>query len=393
MRSASLVCPALLAAATLTFNLFEPNNTFGQPQPKAAPAAEAVEMDPAKAVAEFIKRRDDLAKLDQKLRKEFETATPERKQKIAAEHTAAMNAFGRYAEKIIPIAAKAAIPAYIKDEKDVGAEDLTLAYLGSLLQTNRYADTAKVADELIAAGRSNPALYTFSGMAHFAIHDFAKAKELLTEAGKRDLEGQPQEATVFLKSCDQYAKYWETEKAIRAKEAKANDLPIVVFKTSRGDITLELFENEAPNTVANFISLVESKYYDGTKFHRVIPNFMAQGGDAKSKDDDPSDDGTGGPGYRIPCECYEPNARIHFQGSLSMAHAGKDTGGSQFFLTHLPTAHLNPNAQAERGHTVFGRITKGMNIAAALQVGDEILSAKVVRKRDHEYKPKTTAGD
>jgi cyclophilin family peptidyl-prolyl cis-trans isomerase len=133
--------------------------------------------------------------------------------------------------------------------------------------------------------------------------------------------------------------------------------------------------------VANFISLVEAKKYDGIKFHRVIPNFMAQGGDPNTLDDDPGNDGQGGPGYTIKCECYAKNARKHFRGSISMAHAGKDTGGSQFFLTHLPTPHLNADAERKTGHTVFGRVIKGQEIVDDLTVGDEIESATVERKR------------
>ena len=123
---------------------------------------------------------------------------------------------------------------------------------------------------------------------------------------------------------------WAKEKKIREAEDKADDLPRVLLKTSAGDIEIELFENEAPNTVLNFITLVDKGFYNGLKFHRVLPGFMAQGGDPKG-------DGTGGPGYTIPCECYQANHRLHFRGSLSMAHAGRDTGGSQFFLTFVPT--------------------------------------------------------
>ena len=108
---------------------------------------------------------------------------------------------------------------------------------------------------------------------------------------------------------------WAKEKKIREAEAKADDLPRVLMKTSAGDIEIELFENEAPNTVLNFITLVDKGFYNGLKFHRVLPGFMAQGGDPKG-------DGTGGPGYTIPCECYRPDHRLHFRGSLSMAHAG-----------------------------------------------------------------------
>ena len=114
------------------------------------------------------------------------------------------------------------------------------------------------------------------------------------------------------------------------KAQTENDLPRVELKTSKGDVVIELFEDEAPNTVANFIQLVEKKYYDGLKFHRVIDGFMAQGGCPKGT-------GTAGPGYSIACECQLKGARKHARGSLSMAHAGRDTGGSQFFITFAAT--------------------------------------------------------
>ena len=112
--------------------------------------------------------------------------------------------------------------------------------------------------------------------------------------------------------------------------------------TSKGVILLKLFNEETPNTVANFVSLVKDGYYDGLSFHRVIPGFMAQGGC-------PSGTGTGGPGYSIACET-DKNTSIHTRGTLSMAHAGPNTGGSQFFITFVATPHL------DGVHTVFGAI-------------------------------------
>ncbi|HUY32365.1 MAG TPA: peptidylprolyl isomerase [Pirellulales bacterium] len=161
-----------------------------------------------------------------------------------------------------------------------------------------------------------------------------------------------------------------------------NDLPRVEFKTSKGDVVIELFEDEAPNTVANFIQLVEKKYYDGLKFHRVIDGFMAQGGCPKGT-------GTAGPGYSIACECQLKGARKHARGSLSMAHAGRDTGGSQFFITFTATSHLDGK------HTVFGQVIEGMNAIDQLNrtetgaTPDTIVTAKVLRKRAHPYVPKT----
>lgn len=140
------------------------------------------------------------------------------------------------------------------------------------------------------------------------------------------------------------------------------------------------------------MSLVEKEFYDGLTFHRVLAGFMAQGGC-------PTGDGSGGPGYKIYCESYKENHRNHFRGSLSMAHAGRDTGGSQFYLTFVPTIHLDGK------HTVFGRVIEGLDVLAELQrtepgkeekgqplaKPDKIISAKVIRKRPHPYLPKKVA--
>lgn len=172
-----------------------------------------------------------------------------------------------------------------------------------------------------------------------------------------------------------------------AREAvSAEPLPKVLLKTTKGDIVVELYEDEAPNTVANFVSLVEKKFYNGLPFHRVIDGFMAQGGD-------PDRRGTGGPGYTIACECYQSNARKHQRGSLSMAHAGRDTGGSQFYITFGAPAHLNGR------HTVFGQVVEGMAVVDKLQrtetngipngsKPDEIIEARMLNKRSHPYEPK-----
>jgi peptidyl-prolyl cis-trans isomerase B (cyclophilin B) len=127
-----------------------------------------------------------------------------------------------------------------------------------------------------------------------------------------------------------------------------------IIETDKGNIELTLFEKEAPNTVANFEKLAKSGFYDGLTFHRVIPEFVIQGGCPKGN-------GTGGPGYTIKCEI---NPHKHGTGALSMAHAGKDTGGSQFFITHSPQQHL------DGVHTVFGKVIKGMKVVNAVKPGD-----------------------
>jgi peptidyl-prolyl cis-trans isomerase B (cyclophilin B) len=140
--------------------------------------------------------------------------------------------------------------------------------------------------------------------------------------------------------------------------------------TSRGTIVAELYDEEAPATVGNFEKLSNAEFYDGTRFHRVISNFMIQGGDPYSKDPNDPRVGTGGPGYKIKCETHR-NVHKHVAGTLSMAHAGKDTGGSQFFICHSPQRHL------DGVHTVFGQVTKGMDVVNAIKQNDQVKSVKV----------------
>lgn len=149
---------------------------------------------------------------------------------------------------------------------------------------------------------------------------------------------------------------------------------LATFETTKGTIVAELYPNEAPKTVENFEKLANSGFYDGVKFHRVIPDFVVQGGDPLSRDLPEGDRkiGTGGPGWRIPCET-SGNPHKHKVGALSMAHAGKDTGGSQFFmvLSESNTRHLNGV------HTVFGQITDGLDAMQQIVQNDAMTSVRV----------------
>ncbi|MBV8827804.1 MAG: peptidylprolyl isomerase [Acidobacteriaceae bacterium] len=133
--------------------------------------------------------------------------------------------------------------------------------------------------------------------------------------------------------------------------------------TSRGSIVVDLFPKEAPKTVNNFVFLAREGFYDGTLFHRVIPNFMIQGGD-------PEGSGRGGPGYRFEDET-KGNPQKHQVGSLSMANAGPNTNGSQFFITHVVTDWLDGK------HTVFGRVRSGQDVVNAVKQGDQLKSVKI----------------
>lgn len=142
------------------------------------------------------------------------------------------------------------------------------------------------------------------------------------------------------------------------------------IETTKGTIEIEFFDNDAPNTVKNFVTLAEKGFYNGLKFHRVIDDFVIQGGD-------PSGTGAGGPGYAIPCELNGGN-QVHIDGALSMAHAGRDTGGSQFFIV------LNKNScgHLDRKHTVFGKTTKGFDVVKQIRQGDKMLKVTVSNVND-----------
>jgi len=140
------------------------------------------------------------------------------------------------------------------------------------------------------------------------------------------------------------------------------------IKTVRGTMKVEFYEKDAPNTVKNFVDLSKKGFYNGLTFHRVIPNFVIQGGC-------PYGTGVGGPGYKIKCE-LDGNNQYHDRGVLSMAHAGRDTGGSQFFICHnrQNTAHL------DRNHTCFGKVVDGLEVIDLIQQGDKIESIVISEK-------------
>ena len=140
----------------------------------------------------------------------------------------------------------------------------------------------------------------------------------------------------------------------------------VKISTDKGDMIAELYDNETPITVNNFKDLIGKKFYDGLNFHRVIPNFVIQGGC-------PNGTGTGGPGYNIPCE-VTAQKQFHDRGVLSMAHAGRNTGGSQFFVCHgrQGTAHLDGN------HTCFGKVNEGLEVIDLISSGDKINSITII---------------
>ena len=263
--------------------------------------------------------------------------------------------------------------------------EVVLDWAAQLDRQNRFAKALRAIEGLESEELSKPKAAGIYADLLFAENRFAEAIGVLESVDEKLLlENPAQKASIDSRKTrfNDIAIKWETELAIRESEAAIDDLPRVQLITSKGSILLELFEDHAPNTVANFISLAETGYYDGTRFHRVLPKFMAQGGDPNSHEGASGQAGSGGPGYTIKDEHTSEDIRHHFAGSLSMAKApGANSGGSQFFLTHLPTSHLDGR------HTVFGRIIDGLDVARVIEKDDDIMAVIVVRKRNHEYEP------
>ena len=159
------------------------------------------------------------------------------------------------------------------------------------------------------------------------------------------------------------ANQWSTPPAMTINTKKGY---LATVETDRGTIEVELFPQYAPKTVNNFVFLANDGYYDGVSFHRVIANFMVQGGD-------PTGTGRGGPGYRFEDE-FHGNPMRHETGSLSMANAGPGTNGSQFFITHAPQPHLDGR------HTVFGKVVKGQDVVDAIRQGDKMNKVTITEK-------------
>lgn len=148
-----------------------------------------------------------------------------------------------------------------------------------------------------------------------------------------------------------------------------------LIHTEKGLLKTEFYEKDAPNTVENFIKLAESGYYDGLRFHRVIPDFVIQGGCPHSKDPSDPRTGSGGPGYQIDCE-LEGDNQYHDRGVLSMAHAGRNTGGSQFFICHS----RNNTSHLDRNHTCFGKVVEGLDVIDQIEAGNLIEKIEIIEE-------------
>jgi len=293
------------------------------------------------------------------------------------------------------------VDLYINNEDAISIPDSLPETIFSvrkkLLKTDHDADTIAVLRRLLIAKPDNEQLKLDLGLALLKTNQFTEANEIIDTITPNVLEKLEDADNQLLRIRVPLQRAYEQEKKILAAEAD-DDLPRVEINTTQGRIIVELFENEAPDTVGNFIQLVELGFYTDVIFHRVISKFMAQTGLVAFR-------GNGyviqRPGYSIYDETK--GGRGHFYGYLSMAKTDQpNSGSSQFFITYEPTVALNGR------HTVFGRVIQGMDNAGRLQpthevkeekdkppeevaiesiTPDRILSVKVIRKRNHEYRP------
>ena len=374
---------------------------------------EAIELGPKnKAYMEAFTEYRELNKKVTAMKKELQDARQERQREIYAQYPGLYKQGLALHKKSIELALDA--HAETPNRNPLVNNLLYLSVENEFLREN-YEESVRIFKRLVATGIPTEIerFYVFAGLSAMMSMNYTEAEAWLQKAKETgELEKQfrswmqsPAENKLAqamqsqLRQMESVKAAWVKEQEIRKAEAAAGEqdydkkLPRVELTTSKGKIVLELFENEAPNTVANFISLVEKGFYNGVVFHRVLPNFMAQGGD-------PTGTGHGGPGYSFDCETGNrfPQARKHFRGSISMANAGRNTNGSQFFLTFVPIPYL------DGGHTVFGRVVEGIEVLSDIQRVDpddkeamipeldKIVEAKVLNKRGHAYEVKKNAG-
>ncbi|MFA8016361.1 peptidylprolyl isomerase [Bremerella cremea] len=361
--------------------VFVPTSLLAQApgEPAATPPSAAVPQDQfEKLMVEWKAVITELRSIQQQYRLAPEADLP----KLRQEYTKVLEG----GMELLPKIEEAAIERLNANPDDADARMFLTKVLSDSVEKDAYEHAYKMVHMLLDKGFDENQLLGDQVVAAFGTDHFAEAEEAFNKMKEKKLEISERVGQCGVMA-SQLKDKWTREEEFRKKEAEADDLPRVKMTTTKGDLVIELYENEAPDTVGNFVSLVEKKFYDGLSFHRVLPHFMAQGGDPKG-------DGSGGPGYEIYCECYEKDARDHFAGTLSMAHAGKNTGGSQFFLTFQSTPHLDGR------HTVFGRVIEGKEILSKINrrepgalsgpPADRILKAEVIRKRDHEYVPNKT---
>ena len=400
---ARLALTSAVAALTLGLPIAGPSFEFGRVSlaqdsssvPASSVPASSTQGDAGLAAAqqEYEQALAELRRLTKdatRARVAYQTGTREESEQHRRDWDAAMEA-GERQRGVLEQAAIRVLSLSPKPSKEL--LELVNQIHGSYVLGGRWSKAEKVAGVLRGPLASDEGFLSRDAIAAISSNHFAEAASFRSTYGHLISE-MPKEAQQLFVSLPELQSKYSREQKLLEQDAAGEPLPRVVLKTTKGRIELELFENEAPDTVGNFIQLVESGFYTNLNFHRVISGFMAQTGGYGT------DKLTRDPGYTIFDEFELAEARHHFQGYVSMANASvPQSASSQFFFTLVPTPHLDGK------HTVFGRIISGQDVLESLvkthevdREGEEkevpgvtpdyIISAEVIRKRDHEYKPR-----
>ncbi|MCA9195441.1 MAG: peptidylprolyl isomerase [Planctomycetales bacterium] len=317
------------------------------------------------------------AEEDQKLRRDFSNAQME-------------------GHRLFDTMIDAALAQFLADpENNSATEQMLYEVVKDSVEMDRFENMLPVAQALINRNFDGEKLKAYMALSAIAMNQWELAKPFVSHLSELGIsESYLHQLNDELEGLKEK---WQKELSEREKDAAGEPLPQAIIRTTKGDVLVELFENNAPGTVGTFISLAEQGFYDNLEFHRVLQHFMAQTGC-------PIGDGTGGPGFYIYSEASRPDARPFFRGTLGIAIASDPntglplvhSGGSQFFVTYVPTFEL------EGTYTSFGRVLTGMEVVASLTrvnpdekpaegeppvIPDRVLNIEIVRKRDHEYVP------
>ncbi|MGN1273620.1 MAG: peptidylprolyl isomerase [Thermoguttaceae bacterium] len=336
--------------------------------------------------AKFVAYREVSAQIE-KLQQDFEAAAKAQDQAKIKEIQASARTILKQAETTFMNAVPVASALYAKtDGTNDELNQFMLTYANYLLTVDNYDAAYQLFASFLSKGmhKNHPEIFEMAGVAAFGSNRFNAAKKCFNYATQTKTPLSQQAQMYRDDITNYYEKEWMLEVQKEQQEAQANNLPEVLIRTTAGDMKVVLYENEAPNTVASFITLVEKGFYNGLSFHRVLPGFMAQGGCPKG-------DGTGDAGYKLPEEFSKPGARKHFRGSLAMARSmDPNSAGSQFYISFLPTKFLDGQ------YTVFGRVVEGLDTLSNIQRVDperpipglektKIIEMRVLRKRNHDY--------
>ena len=375
----------LLVACGLVIGAAVSADEVATPESPATPAPSAEALAARQEFDQAIKPWRQLARHMQELRTRFLASNPENRKAVREEYGQVLEDSETVLRELVPVLKK----AYAANPTDSELTELMVTLALLYFDGDKFEGSLDLAETLIASGFPRPEIYNIAGQSAHEMDQLDVAekylrmgldKNALNPVGRQLLEDLPQRRAVV-----------EGEMARRAADEAKGDLPRMRLHTTRGDIVLELFEDDEPNTVSSYLGLVADGSFDGLAFHRVISGFGAMSGS-------PNSDGQGGPGYETLFENDAEHARPHLRGYVSMVPLSKRTNGSQFFITLRPMSAKGLDGK----QTVFGRVIEGMDVVARLRRydvqepnslfdPDRILEATIIRRRGHRYDALTTA--